>query len=186
MDDKLKELLKRITELLRPLGYKKDALNYRFYGEDGLCKIVNIQRNRYNTKESLKFVINYGIYFEQETSIKNRKFKEYDCIIRNRIYNGSAWWLIDESTDIDQLFCSVRKEMDQIFDMFHVFADKQTAINMILEETANCYSPHHIIMHYHTAKLLAEMGYSDRVYRLIKDAKAQCLMELAEQIKSQI
>ncbi len=43
-------------------------------------------------------------------------------------------------------------------------------------------------MNYHTAKLLAEMGYGAQVYEQIKDfkttrPKATCIIELAEQLK---
>lgn len=135
MDDRLKELLMKITQILHPLGYKKDGLNYRYFGDDGLCKIIHFQKNKYNTKHRLEFVINYGIYFEQGRTIKNRRFKEYHCIIRNRISSTGnlskkeeTWWQINAQTNIDQLLDSVREQMNLVFDAFDVFSDKETAM----------------------------------------------------------
>lgn len=135
MDDRLKELLMKITQILHPLGYKKDGLNYRYFGDDGLCKIIHFQKNKYNTKHRLEFVINYGIYFEQGRTIKNRRFKEYHCIIRNRISSTGnlskkeeTWWQINAQTNIDQLLDSVREQMNLVFDAFDVFSDKETTM----------------------------------------------------------
>ena len=42
--DKFDEVSEKIYEILKPLGYKKDGLNFRLYQEDGLCKIINLQK----------------------------------------------------------------------------------------------------------------------------------------------
>ncbi len=51
MDKKFNELLRKIYEILKPLGYRKEASNYRLFSADGLCTIINLQKNKWNTNE---------------------------------------------------------------------------------------------------------------------------------------
>ena len=46
MEEKYKELLKYLYAILKPLGYRKEASDYRLFRPDGLARIVNIQRNK--------------------------------------------------------------------------------------------------------------------------------------------
>lgn len=192
MDKKFKELLRKIYEILKPLGYQKETSNYRFFGADGLCRIINFQKNKWNTKEQCEFVINIGIYFEKDDCISNRKFREYDCQIRNRVDNrkwaGIEWWHLDDSTDVEELLQNLKPAFLYIEEWFSRFSSKETAICMILDRTAEKYSDKNI-MHFYTAKLLVEMGYRSEIYELIKDTKdtnpnATMLTELAEQIQN--
>lgn len=191
MDKKFSEFLRKIYEILKPLGYRKEASNYRFFGPDGLCRIINFQRNKWNTNEQCGFVINIGIYFEKDNWISKRKFKEYDCQIRKRLDNrkwaGMEWWYFDSETDLDELVQCLKPVFMYIEEWFCFFPSKDAVIRMILDRTADKYSNVNV-MHFHTAKLLVEMGYSTEVYKLIKDTKdtnpkATMLIELAEQIK---
>ena len=85
MEEKYKELLKKLYAILKPLGYRKEASDYRLFRPDGLAQIVNIQRNKNNTAQCCMFTINIGVYFEKGDVLSNRKFKEYDCQIRKRV-----------------------------------------------------------------------------------------------------
>ena len=74
-----------------------------------------------------------------------------------------------------------------IEEWFSLFPSKEMTIHKILDGTAERYSDT-TVMHFHTAKLLAEIGYSSEVYELIKDTKithphATMVIELAEQLK---
>ena len=100
MENIFKDIMKSVYAELKPLGYKKDGQNFRLFQEDGLCKIINFQRDRWNTKESIAFTMNTGIYFEKDVSIQNKKFKEYECLIRNRLLSDK-WWHIDADADCD-------------------------------------------------------------------------------------
>ena len=85
MEQEFKALLKQIhEEILKPLGYRKDGANFRLYGRDGLCRIINFQRNKWNSRDHLEFVINTGSYFEKNVRIERLKFKEYECALRGR------------------------------------------------------------------------------------------------------
>lgn len=184
--------MKKIDEILKPLGYRKETANYRIFCDDGLCKIINIQRDRKNTKERCKFVINIGIYFEKDNSILNRRFKEYDCQIRKRLNNRkllrTEWWLLNSETDMEKLLKSIKRALIRIEKWFFLFPSKEAVIRMILDGTAQKYSDLNV-MNYSTTKLLVDMGYSSEVYELIKDTKtthpkATMIIELAEQIKN--
>lgn len=192
MDKKFNELLRKIYEILKPLGYRKEASNYRFWGADGLCRIINLQRNKWNSNEQCEFVINIGVYFEKDSSVSNRKFKEYDCQIRKRLdkgeWTGGEWWYLDSETDVEKLLQNIKPVLLYIEKWFCFFPSKEAVIRMILDGTAERYSDVNVI-HFQTAKLLVEMGYPSEVYELIKDTKtsrpkATMLIELAEQIKS--
>ena len=65
MEEKYKELLKNLYAILKPLGYRKEASDYRLFRPDGLARIVNIQRNKNNTAQCCMFTINIGVYFEK-------------------------------------------------------------------------------------------------------------------------
>lgn len=111
MDKNFDELLKKIYALLQPLGYRKEASNYRLFCSDGLCRIISIQRNKWNTNEQCEFLINIGVYFEKGDTVSKRNFKEYDCQIRKRVDNEkcgkSEWWYLDYNTTIDELLKSI-------------------------------------------------------------------------------
>ena len=191
MDKKFNELLKKIYALLQPLGYRKEATNYRLFCSDGLCRIINIQRNKRNTNEQCEFLINIGVYFEKGDTVSKRNFKEYDCQIRQRVANEkcgkSEWWYLDCNSTIDELLKSMEPTFLYIEEWFSLFPSKEMTIHKILDGTAERYSDT-TVMHFHTAKLLAEIGYSSEVYELIKDTKithphATMVIELAEQLK---
>ena len=167
MDKNFNELLKKIYALLQPLGYRKEASNYRLFCSDGLCRIISIQRNKWNTNEQCEFLINIGVYFEKGDTVSKRNFKEYDCQIRKRVDNEkcgkSEWWYLDYNTTIDELLKSIEPIFLYIKEWFSLFPSKEMTIHKILDGTAERYSDT-TVMHFHTAKLLAEMGYSSEVY----------------------
>lgn len=191
MDKKFNELLKKMYEILKPLGYRKEASNYRLFFADGLCRIINVQRNKWNTNEQCEFLINIGVYFEKENIVSKRNFKEYDCQIRKRVNDEkcgkSEWWRLDCDTKIEELLKSIEPVFFYIEKWFALFPSKEMTIHKILDGTAERHSDI-TVMHFHTAKLLVEMGYSAEVYELIKDTKtshpqAAMVIGLAEQLK---
>ena len=94
IEDKYQELLRRAhEEILKPLGFKKDGQNFRQIAPDGLGKIVNFRKDKWNQKDRrLGFLIYTGVYFEPEPAIKNRAFKEYDCQLRQLGQGIRAVW----------------------------------------------------------------------------------------------
>ena len=162
--DKFDELSKKIYQILKPLRYKKDGLNFRLYQEDGLCKMINIQKSQFNSKESLVFYINIGIYLEKEEVISNPKFKIYDCILDRRIGGNNSIWSIDETTDINKLFACVKESLEEIFEIFQEFDSREKTIQLILSNKTQKYFHPKTMKHNTIAKLLEDMGYSNEVY----------------------
>ena len=181
-----KDIMKSVYAELKPLGYKKDGQNFRLFQEDGLCKIINFQRDRWNTKESIAFTMNTGIYFEKDVSIQNKKFKEYECLIRNRLLSDK-WWHIDADADCDAVKEDVVGSLDLVQEYFNEFKSREETIKRILNNEAQEYSDT-IVMKYDTAKMLADMGYEREVYDRIKDTdpKYKFLFELAEELRSRV
>ena len=133
MDEKFNDLLKRVNGILKPLGYKKEGSNFRLYLPNGICKIFNFQKSKWNTKEHLEFCINAGIYFEKNDNINNLKFKEYDCIIRKRREREKGkfgvWWIINDYANMDEIYESVKIALEEIIRDFEFFSSKEKTIN---------------------------------------------------------
>lgn len=160
MEEKYKELLKYLYAILKPLGYRKEASDYRLFRPDGLARIVNIQRNKNNTAQCCMFTINIGVYFEKSDMISNCKFKEYDCQIRKRVKpeENEEWWIIENDTDMEVLKENLQTVLGHIEKWFDNFISKEETIHRILDKSAETV-PDTMIMSYPTAKLIAEMGY---------------------------
>lgn len=187
MEEQFKELLKQIQLLLKPLGYKKDGSNFRLFQEDGLGKIVNFQKSRYNDKESCSFTINVGIYFEKDSEI-DKKFKEYDCQIRQRSgcikHGNDTWWTITPQTDFEKLCMELETHVvNDVIPYLDNFISKEQVINLILDGNASKYAGTPVF-HFYTARLLADMGYGDRVLPHIKNIKGKLFEKLVNEILS--
>lgn len=179
-DTQFKALLTRFSALTKPLGFRKEGVNFRLFGADGLCRIVNFQKSQWNSAEHLEFIINLGVYFEKDKTVSNDRFKEYECSIRRRISRNvprpGTWWTIEADTDMDALFEELQDALDRAQVWFQQFPTKMGAI----EATLNGQVP---MVPYKTLAALAEMGYGDQIYEQIKDIKVPIYMELAKKIK---
>lgn len=76
---------------------------------------------------------------------------------------NNEWWLIDRNTDHKCLQREILMHLERIHQYFPVFNSKQETIEMLLNNTAQRYSYTHV-MHYRTAKLLADLGYKRDIY----------------------
>lgn len=180
-EEKFEEILNKIYSVLKTLNFRKESCNFRKFEEDGLCKVINLQKNKWNTSNGLEFVINIGIYFTEDKKLINPKFKEYECMIRKRIENKGQWWEIDEETEVEAMFKDIEKHLNEILEWFNHFESKEATIQMILNGEADQYSDTEVF-YYQTAKMLANMGYVETVYNRIKDIWSTTFMELANEI----
>ena len=83
-----------ITPILKENGFKKKGQNYfKAIGEIG--QIVNIQKDKWNSKDEIKFTINLGIFcekfwlseFDFDKTLKIPEFpKESESVIRERFF----------------------------------------------------------------------------------------------------
>ena len=112
--EKFDDLAKKIYLVLKPLGYRKEASNFRLIQNGNLGKVINLQKSSYNNQECCSFTVNIGYYIEAG-NIENKRFKEYECIVRVRPacisdkYKKDTWWEITDNTDIEGLY----KELEE-------------------------------------------------------------------------
>lgn len=189
MEECFKEMLKRVYENLKPLGYKKDGSNFRVIQEDGLAKIINFQKSKWNSKESISFTINVGIYFEKEAKISNTKFKEYNCQIRQRPscitekYRKDTWWVITPGVDLEELYSEICNFVcEEVLRFLAIFEDKSKTFDIILSGKAQEYTAMPV-MCYDTARMMVELGHGSKVLPFIKDKESDCFKELVERIE---
>ena len=199
-------LLKQVYNILKPLGYKKEGNNFRLFAQDGLGKIICVNRNRWNSGDNLLFSLDIGVYFEKDSIIQNLRFMEIECQLRKVIVrqdsgtlqlisgNGDwredlemRYWLITEDTDREALLTSVRLGLEACFDWFNLFSERKAVIEKMLSGEADRYSDYNV-MHYRNAKLLADMGYARQVYERIKDTDPDYtyVVRLAQEIKKSL
>ncbi len=201
-------LLKQAHGVLKPLGFKKDGQNFRLFTPDGLGKIICFSRNRGNSKDYLLFRLDIGVYFEKTPEITEKKFKEYDCQLRQLVERQDSgtlqkrgpldflrpWdfregcedkeWLLTKRTDPETLWASLRLGLDFCLDWFGHFPDREGVIRGILTGEAKQFVWNNILA-YPTAKMLDDMGCGRQVYERIKDTDpVHCrVARLAREIK---
>lgn len=110
-------------EILKPIGFKKKALNFYLKRED-LGQIINIQKNSFYSKDQINFTINTGIFVpeywaglyynsEKETPIFPT---ESQCLIRQRIgklrNQNDTWYDVDDRTDENELIMEMRINLE--------------------------------------------------------------------------
>ncbi|WP_295653128.1 DUF4304 domain-containing protein [uncultured Mucilaginibacter sp.] len=99
---------------LKPRGYKKKGNNF-YIQNNGIGKIINLQKSKYNSKEYISFTINTGIfspeYWNNYYNYSNKGIPDYptepECILRRRIGEllgtKDTWYEISADSDIDEL-----------------------------------------------------------------------------------
>lgn len=98
---------------------------------------------------------------------------------------NTQFWYLYEETDIERIFAGVKEALEEARSWFGHFESRQAAAAMILDGTADRYSVTNV-MHYHTAKMLAEMGCQAQVYERIKDSQAAAVARLAEELAGEL
>ena len=153
MENTLKQEFNHIVKTIfqkyfKPIHYKKENANFRFIQEDGLGKIVNFQRSWCNMNNSCSFIINVGIYIEEETTIYE-KFKEPMAQIRER---PGIWWELNTTTDSSVILEKICQEIElYTLPFLSNFDIKEKAISAILSGKYG--------LNYDTADLMIRMGY---------------------------
>ncbi len=184
INDCFKELLKHIyTELLKPKGWKKQGNDFRFIREDGIGQIINFQKSKWSTSEKCDFFINYGIYIEAEQTLTNKAYKEYDCQLRRRAHKADTDEMFTiHSCDLSEVKKDTATAIHCALAFFDFVETKEHFVKMLLSGEAQTYS-YTIVMHYHTCKLLCEMGYYQEIGEIIKDKSGEYFDELKNQIE---
>ena len=107
------------TPLLKPLSFKKKALNYyRQLSEVG--HIINIQKSSYGNRDHIRFRINIGIFEPRFWSVSHTgKVPDYPtepiCIIRKTINDlrgrKDLWYEVNDTTDEQKLIKEVQEDV---------------------------------------------------------------------------
>lgn len=85
MENWVKELFHKYC---KPLGYKRDGTNFRLIQSDGLGKIINFQRNQYNTVQSCSFTINANQGLKAREGGRKTAQKSRECkYVANKSHN---------------------------------------------------------------------------------------------------
>lgn len=155
MDEWVKALF---AKYCKPLGYKKEGINFRLIQSDGLGKVINFQRSHNNTAQCCSFTINAGIYFEKETVLEYPKFKEYQCLLRNRprLSDLDPWWTIEEGKSVDEVWAAVEKTFAQaVLPWLAKYPAKSKTVKMIIADLMESSIPQPL----YVANRLIDCGY---------------------------
>ena len=189
MEEAWRRLLAEVHGVLRPLGWKKEGGTYRLFLPEGLGRIIQFQRDRYNTAEDIGFTVNAGIYFEKDVPITNRRFREYDCQIRVRPaclsprYGWDTWWRLSAGTDPAALGEEMKAFLlRDVLPFLDRFPTRERTVELILNGEAEAWTDRNVL-HLDTARLLADMGYGRRVLTRIEPARNEWFAALASEIR---
>ena len=126
-------VFEKITDYLKENDFKK--LGFHFFksnGSIGYC--VNIQNDKWNDANQIRFTLNVGIYTEafwlECEDFKNTGMiptfpKEYDCAIRYRIgdlltVKEDKWYCITSGTDVVKLWSDIEHDLTEYIMPFFI------------------------------------------------------------------
>lgn len=132
----------KIADFLKDDDFKKRGNHFfKRNGEIGYC--VNIQNDKWNDANQIRFTLNVGIFTEafwlecedfKNTGIIPTFPKEYECAIRKRIGNllpvkEDKWYCITSGTDVMKLWSEIERDLTEYILPF--FARYDTASDVI-------------------------------------------------------
>lgn len=140
------------ADFLKENDFKRHGNHFfRRNGTIGYC--LNIQNDKWNNKEIIRFTLNVGIftdsfwlehYDSKHSGIVPSFPKEYDCAVRERIGNllpvhEDKWYCITPDTDVLKLWNDIEHDLEEyvkpFFDKYHVESD--VVSNQFLYKTGN-------------------------------------------------
>jgi hypothetical protein len=97
---------------LKPYGFRKKGNS--FYLDNGIGKLINLQKSLHNSKDHILFTINVSIFLPDYWELYYNYYgtivpvfpTDADCILRKRIgsltNSTDTWYDIDKDTDIEK------------------------------------------------------------------------------------
>ena len=164
-------------------GWKKQGQNFRYIQEDGLGKIINFQKSKWNTPWDVTFYINYGLYIEAGDTIENTTFPEYICQVVNRTEGFKGEYRLLSEEDIPEVKRKVLEDLETAAEFFNAIPTKAEFVRILLNGDIAKYSQTKFLMSYPICRLLADMGYRKEVYDIIKDREGKYFESLKEELK---
>lgn len=156
----------------KALGYKKEGVNFRLIQPDGLGKVINFQRSHNNTAQCCSFTINAGIYFEKGTVLEYPKFKEYQCLLRNRprLTAFDPWWTIEEGKTVDKVWTEVEKTFaEAVLPWLAKYPSKSKTVETIIAGLMGSDIPQPLYL----VKRLTDCGYGELLLPYLKTEHAE-------------
>ena len=136
------------TPVLKPLSFKKKALNYyRRLAEVG--HIINIQKSSYGDRDNIRFRINIGIFEPKFWSVSHTgQLPDYPtepvCLIRKTINDlrgrKDLWYEIHNYTDEQKLIKEIQEDIQQYILHFFDQLDSVEKIEAIFEKLETAFS----------------------------------------------
>ena len=124
VQEKRKFISGKIADFLKENDFKKRGNHFfKSNGEIGYC--VNIQNDKWNNAEQIRFTLNLGIYTERfwlehydykHTGVAPSFPKEYECAVRKRIgslmpTNEDRWYCITYDTNVMKLWTDIEHDL---------------------------------------------------------------------------
>lgn len=145
--------------ILKPLGFKKKALN--FYSQlPELGHIINIQKDKNNSKEQIGYTINCGVfipeYWKEVYNYNNEKVPDFPtetvCFIRKRIgqlmNKDDVWYELNNRTDERELSNEMQKNLKQfILPFFNNLKTKTDILSALEDPNFEVYNPGRIVLY---------------------------------------
>ena len=172
-----------ITPILKENGFKKKGQNYyKSIGEIG--QTVNIQKDKWNSKDEIKFTINLGIFSEKYwlwdvDFDKSKKItqltKESESIIRKRIgelkYGKDFWYSIESQRLEWKLVKDIKEDfVNYILPFFKELDTKDKLINHLKSNQSEYGNDYRLFI------LLAEEGLkeeAEKVYQKLLENRSE-------------
>ena len=142
IQEKRKFIFGKIADFLSENDFKKRGNHFfKYNGSVGYC--ANIQNDKWNNAEHIRFTLNFGIYTERfwfehydfkHTGIAPAFPKEYECAVRERIgdllpTNEDRWYSITSDTDVMNLWDDIEHDLTNYVMPF--FAGYSTASDVV-------------------------------------------------------
>ena len=119
-------VFEKITDYLKDNDFKKRG-NHFFKSNGSIGYCVNIQNDKWNNANQIRFTLNVGIFTEafwlECGDFKNIGMiptfpKEYDCAIRYRIgdllpVKEDKWYCITSDTDVMKLWSEIERDLTE-------------------------------------------------------------------------
>lgn len=135
-------VFEQITDYLKDNDFKKRG-NHFFKSNGSIGYCVNIQNDKWNNDNQIRFTLNVGIFTEafwlksldfKKTGIIPTFPKEYECAIRERIgdllpVKEDKWYCITSGTDVMKLWSEIERDLNEYIQPF--FARYNTESDVI-------------------------------------------------------
>lgn len=170
-----------ITPVLKENGFKKKGQNYyKSIGEIGHA--VNIQKDKWNSKDEIKFTINLGIFskkywlsefdFDKTQKIPELP-KESESLIRERIgqlkYGKDNWYLIESQKSEWKLVKDIKEDlMNYALPFFKELDTTSKLINHLKSNLSEYGNDYRLMI------MLAEEGFKGEAEKVYQKLLGNC------------